>query len=137
MNITNTFRQKTCNARHLKLRTFLYFSPRGMVSATSTDLKGESFKRSIAGPDKTGWVAHACTSVAPFSNKTLAAAQIVPAVSIISSTKIAIFPSTSPITWVAVAWFGRSRRLSIIARPAFTFLQNFWLFPHRPHQEKQ
>ena len=44
--------------------------------------------RSIAGPDKTGCVQQAYTSLAPLSTKAFAANVIVPAVSIISSIKI-------------------------------------------------
>ena len=48
--------------------------------------------RSIAGPDNTGCVQHAYTAFAPLSISASAATVIVPAVSIISSIRIAVFP---------------------------------------------
>ena len=48
-----------------------------------------------------------------------AAIVIVPAVSIISSIKIHVFPSTLPTIFITSATFGLGRRLSIIAIGAF------------------
>jgi hypothetical protein len=63
------------------------------------------FNRSIAGPDSTPCVAIAHTSVAPFAFSTSVADTIVPAVSIMSSTRMHWRPLTSPITSRATATF--------------------------------
>lgn len=62
-----------------------------MEFVTTNSLILEFSIRSIAGPERTGCVQHAYTSAAPFSTNALAARVIVPAVSIISSIKIAVF----------------------------------------------
>src|SRR5438093_1315666 len=68
----------------------------GSVTRISSSSGPES--RSNAGPENKPWVAAAKTRVAPASRATRAASQSVPAVSIMSSTRIAAFPWTSPTT---------------------------------------
>ena len=75
--------------------------------------------RSIAGPDNTGCVQQANTSFAPLAISASAATVIVPAVSIISSIRIAVLPLTSPTMLITSATFGFGRRLSMIAIGAF------------------
>src|SRR5687768_13799341 len=58
----------------------------GRVLVSTTLEIGASASRLIAGPESTGWVATATTSLAPRSISASAAPQIVPAVSIMSST---------------------------------------------------
>ena len=70
-------------------------SPRGIVSVTTMLLKEEAQSLSIAGPERTAWVAQAMVSRAPDSRSTSAADTMVPAVSIMSSSTMASLPSTS------------------------------------------
>ena len=104
--------------RVLILGQFRPFSDRGMVSVTKTDFKGEALIRSMAGPDSTGWVQQAWISEAPFSARALAASVKVPAVSAMSSKIITRLADTLPITAMALALFGASRRLSMRPRVA-------------------
>ena len=86
---------------------------------TINSLIAEFSIRSLAGPDKTGCVQQAYTSLAPLSFKACAAKVIVPAVSIMSSIIIAVRPSISPTIFITSATFGLGRRLSIIAIGVF------------------
>ena len=61
---------------------------------------------------------------APFSLRALAALQIVPPESTKSSTIIHFFPSTEPMTFIALDTPGASLRLSIIAKSASSFFAN-------------
>ena len=88
-----------------------------MVSSKINSLIQLFCRRSIAGPDKTPWVAQAITSVAPpLSIKACALLHNVPAVSTISSIKITFFPRTSPIMFITSDTFAFWRRLSTIAK---------------------
>ncbi|MNI91370.1 hypothetical protein D3C73_1490180 [compost metagenome] len=89
-----------------------------MVLVTTSSLSGDLSIRSIAGPESTGCVEQAYTSAAPYSIRALAASTIVPAVSMISSTRIAVRPFISPIIFMTSDTLGSGRRLSIIARGA-------------------
>src|SRR5690606_4671121 len=83
---------------------------------TTSEIR-ESLSRSTAGPDSTPCVATAITLAAPCSNKASAAFTMVPAVSIMSSTRTQVRPRTSPTTsWprTSCATSG-SRRLWTIA----------------------
>ena len=62
----------------------------GIVSVTTICSIPEFSSRSKAGPEKTPWVAQAITLAAPSSRTVWAAAQRVPAVSIMSSTSTAV-----------------------------------------------
>ena len=62
-----------------------------------TSSKALALMRSYALPDNTGWVIAARTLLAPRSISMSAAMQIVPAVSIMSSTMMTLRPSTSPM----------------------------------------
>ena len=78
--------------------------------------------RSTAGPDSTAWVAAAMTDFAPRAISASAAWQIVPAVSIMSSTSRQTLPSTSPTTSctaTVLATLG-SRRLWMMASGVFS-----------------
>jgi hypothetical protein len=72
----------------------------GTVSVTTIRSIPEfsAARRSYAGPEKTPWVATAITRAAPSSRTVRAAAVRVPAVSIMSSTRTAVLPFTSPTT---------------------------------------
>ena len=70
----------------------------GKVLVRTTRSIRELVRRSMAGPDKTPWVAMAQTSVAPLSSNKWAAETMVPPVSIMSSVKMQRRPSTSPMT---------------------------------------
>ena len=72
----------------------------GIVSVTTIrSIPDSSYgRRSKAFPEKTPWVAQAITLRAPSSSTVLAAAQSVPAVSIMSSEMIATLSRTSPTT---------------------------------------
>src|SRR5690349_17783672 len=98
----------------------------GSVFVNTNSLTLEFFSRSAAGPDSTPCVAVTMTSSAPCANNASAAAQIVPPVSIMSSTSTHTRPSTSPTTSCTVTWFATSlsRRLCTIASGA----------PSRSHQ---
>ncbi len=92
----------------------------GRVLVNTNSLTREFFSRSAAGPDSTPWVAATMTSAAPLSNSASAAAQMVPAVSIMSSTRTQTRPLTSPTTSadrMVFAWV-MSRRLWMIASGA-------------------
>ena len=69
-----------------------FSSPIGSVSVTTTSLTREFFSRSIAGPEKTAWVAAMMTSAAPASNSASAALVMVPPVSIMSSCRMQVLP---------------------------------------------
>ena len=74
-------------------------SRRGMLLVTSTSSNNPgSDIRSIAGGENTAWLAQASTRVAPRCRSSRAPAEIVPPVSIMSSIRIAVLPTTSPIT---------------------------------------
>ena len=77
-------------------------SATGSVSVTTTREMGAALRRSTAGSDRTAWVAMAEMSEAPASDSSSAAAQMVPAVSIMSSIRTQWRPSTSPTTWRAL-----------------------------------
>jgi len=81
-------------------------SPMGMVFVIMTCSMGELVSLSTAGPEKTPWVAQASTLLAPLFISMFAAATMVPAVSIRSSTIIASLPSISPTTSKTSALFG-------------------------------
>ena len=78
--------------------------------------------RSMAGPDSTGWMPQARMRRAPSRCTAVTACTSVPAVSIMSSITTASCPSTSPMRFMATAAPGLSRRLSMMARPAFSRL---------------
>ncbi len=84
----------------------------GSVLVSTTRSKTEVRSRSVAGVERTPWVAMAHTSVAPSCLRRSAAATIVPAVSIMSSRRMQRLPATLPITLLAttvLAWpLGRS-----------------------------
>ena len=77
----------------------------GTVFVSTTRSMAEFFSRSVAGSDRTPWVAIAHTSVAPSCLSSSAAATIVPAVSISSSNRMQRFPATLPMMLVATTWF--------------------------------
>ena len=69
----------------------IFFSSGNTIEfVTTNSLIFEFWIRSIAGPDNTGCVQQAYTSEAPFSTRAFAANVIVPAVSMMSSIKIAL-----------------------------------------------
>src|SRR5947209_4725534 len=70
----------------------------GIVSVTTTCSSPAAPRFSHAAPENTPCVAAAYTRRAPASWTAWAAAFSVPAVSMMSSTRTAVFPSTSPIT---------------------------------------
>ena len=87
-----------------------------------TSSNGELVSRSTAGPERTAWVAAAMTALAPRDTSASAAWQIVPAVSIMSSTSRQTRPSTSPTTscTATVLATSGSRRLWMIASGTFS-----------------
>src|SRR5699024_5122767 len=86
-----------------------FSSGNGMVLVITNSLMADSSILFNAGPDSTGWVQQAYTSFAPLSTSALAAMVIVPAVSMISSIKIAVLPSISPMIFMTSATFGLGR----------------------------
>src|SRR3990167_278119 len=97
---------------------FLASGVKGMVSVTTNSSIRLLFIFSIALPDKTACVAYARTVAAPASFKASTALQIVPAVSIISSTIMQFLFFTSPIICITWLSFALGRRLSIIDKSA-------------------
>src|SRR5690606_30159348 len=87
-----------------------------MVLVTMTSWMGACRGRSMAGPDRTGWVAQASTLSAPRAIRARAASAMVPAVSIMSSTMMHVLPATSPTTLTTSASLGAGRRLSMMAK---------------------
>jgi hypothetical protein len=105
----------------------------GTVLVTTTRLMTEFLRRSTAGSESTPWVATAQTSDAPAWATRSAAWQIVPPVSISSSTITHIRPSTSPRTpRVVTPPVSGSRRLSTTAVPALRWVANFSITLVRP-----
>src|SRR6201996_5530619 len=70
----------------------------GSVLVTTTSLIREFLRLSTAAPDSTPWVATTITLAAPCSNSASAALVMVPPVSIMSSTRMQVRPSTWPTT---------------------------------------
>jgi hypothetical protein len=101
---------------------------------TTTRSITESVSRCAAGPENSGWVASAMTRAAPRSLSSSAAPQMVPAVSIMSSTRMAVLPSTSPMTSRVTLTFccSGSRRLCRIAMVDPTWPANFSVRRTRP-----
>ena len=89
-----------------------------IVSVVMTVSRREAAMRSTAGPERTPCVVQASTRLAPASMIAVAAAQTVPAVSIMSSMITAAQPVTSPMMRISSTWFARTRRLSMIASVA-------------------
>ena len=83
----------------------------GMVSVTITSSSALSLMRSYAGPESTGWVMAARTLFAPRDMSMSAAMQIVPAVSIMSSTIRMLRPSTSPMAVILPTTLALARSL--------------------------
>jgi len=90
-------------------------APSGIVSVTVRNSMGEARRRSMAGPQKTAWVAPARMRAAPNSSRIRAASVIEPAVVIMSSTSSAVRPTTSPTTLTASVSVAVTRRLSTAA----------------------
>ena len=92
----------------------------GSVSVTTTSAAPDSERRFAAGSERMPWVATTMTFLAPALLRTLIASVIVPAVSIMSSTRTHSLPATSPTTRFATATLGRvvSRVLWTKARGA-------------------
>src|SRR5262245_19299358 len=90
----------------------------GIVLVTISLSIGDCSMRSIAGPDSTPWTAHASTCAAPLALSAVAPLVIVPAVSMMSSCKMHVRPSTSPITFITSAVPSSERRLSMMASSA-------------------
>ena len=86
-----------------------------MVFKIASSLMGEAASRSMAGPLKTACVQQAYTSFAPWSASACAPWQMVPAVSIMSSTIRHFLPSMSPMMFMTSMTFALGRRLSMIA----------------------
>ena len=84
-----------------------FSSGTGTVFVTMISRAPQPDSRSIAGPDSRPCVATSVTDAAPALRSVRTASQIVPAVSIMSSTTTQSRPSTSPMMPCAVAWFGR------------------------------
>ena len=89
-------------------------SASGKVLVTTTLESGDFSSRSRAGSESTAWVAIAQTSAAPRSTRSSAAAQIVPAVSIMSSSKTQWRPRTRPTTSIASTSFAESVRPALV-----------------------
>ena len=97
------------------LSKILFFSNSIVLHTITLDIS-DAFNRSIAGPDNTGCVATATTDKAPLSIAVLAALQIVPAVSIISSIIKTCLFLRLPTKFAAIAWFALGLLLSINAK---------------------
>jgi len=95
-------------------------SESGMVSVTNMASMHEAVIRSIAGPDSTACVARTKTRRAPRSMTYLAAAVMVPAVSIMSSTRMTSQSSTSPVKPFTSETFGPERYLFTTPNPALS-----------------
>mmetsp|Transcript_19533 Transcript_19533/g.65605 ORF Transcript_19533/g.65605 Transcript_19533/m.65605 type:complete len:217 (+) Transcript_19533:499-1149(+) len=91
----------------------------GMVLAVTTSSRAEASMRSAAGLLKRPWVAKANTRLAPKLLSSLAAAQSVPAVSIMSSTMMASQPSTLPTRSVCPTSPALTRCLMMTASAGF------------------
>ena len=98
-----------------------WFSFSLMVSHTITLDIDEFFSFLIAPPDNTGWVATASTDFAPSLMAVSAALHKVPAVSIMSSIIMTSLSLRSPTKFATSAWLGLGLRLSISAKPIFSF----------------
>mmetsp|Transcript_23087 Transcript_23087/g.68023 ORF Transcript_23087/g.68023 Transcript_23087/m.68023 type:complete len:217 (-) Transcript_23087:969-1619(-) len=94
-------------------------SRRGIVLAVTTSSSAESSMRCAAGWLKRPWVAKAKTRLAPKDLSSLAAAQRVPAVSIMSSTMITSQPSTLPTRSVCPTSPALTRCLMMTASDGF------------------
>src|SRR5690606_29259440 len=79
---------------------------RGIVLVTTISLMGDACSRSAPGSDKTGCVAAAYTSLAPWDKSASAALTSVPPVSTMSSMRMAVLPCTSPMTCMTSATLG-------------------------------
>ena len=100
----------------------------GMESVKITSVSFDFSIFSYALPERTAWVATARTLAAPLSISISAALQIVPAVSIMSSTTMIFLPSTSPITFMSATSFARIRVLWQMNNPySKYFAQEFAL----------
>ena len=77
---------------------------------TTTSTAELFFSRSTAGSERIAWVAAMTTPAAPSAISASAAFTIVPPVSIMSSVRTQILPSTSPTTRLATVSLGRSVR---------------------------
>ena len=87
----------------------------GIVLVTISLSIGDFSIRSIAAPDSTPCTAQAITREAPFAFSADAPLVMVPAVSMMSSCRMQVRPSTSPITFITSAVPSSVRRLSITA----------------------
>jgi len=107
-----------------RTRIFLHkdFSPSGTVFVTTSSSICEFSSRSMAGPERMACVAQAKMFFAPFARSASADCTSVPAVSTMSSSMTAVFPSTSPMMFITAETFGPSRRLSMMASEAFSRL---------------
>ena len=95
----------------------------GMVSRRASSEMTLALMRSMAGPERTPWLAQAWTDLAwPTSMTALAALQREPPVSTISSKRMQSLPSTSPMMFMTSHWLAFWRRLSTMAR----FIWSFW-----------
>ncbi len=84
-----------------------FSSGTGTVSVSTISRAPQSRRRCTAGPDSRPWVATSVTDFAPALFSVRTASQMVPAVSIMSSTTTQSRPFTSPMMPCASAWFGR------------------------------
>jgi hypothetical protein len=96
-----------------------FLSSCGTVLVTTIFLSLLPFNASIALPLKMPCVTMASTSLAPSAMSTSAALTSVPQVSAISSTRIAVLPSTSPTSTILETSLGRVRSLCMSAKPRF------------------
>ena len=112
-------------AERILILSSFFSSARGTVSRTTSSSIHEFCILSIAGPERTGCVQHAQTFLAPLARSASAPFTIVPAVSIISSTRITFLPSISPMIFITSETFGFGRRLSTIAIGTSILSANF------------
>lgn len=124
MDAVDCICENICNGNHCNLVDFLFL--RQLDGIQNQQLLDCGFSiLSIAGPLRTPCVQQASTSIAPLSISALAAFVMVPAVSIISSSRITFLPLMSPMIFITSLTFAFGLRLSIIAIGIFSFSANF------------